>query len=53
MQEAIYSPSDLNSLKPLNPKILIDEPNALAAMGLLSRKHPQAALKILKRGMNI
>jgi uncharacterized protein (TIGR01319 family) len=47
MQEAIYAPQDLNSLKPLNPKILIDEANALAAMGLLARRHPDTALKIL------
>jgi uncharacterized protein (TIGR01319 family) len=48
MQEAIYSPRDLGALKPLEPKILLDKENALAAMGLLSRKRPDIALKIMK-----
>ena len=48
LEGAIYSPADLNSLKPLNAKILLDKENALAAMGLLSRKRPDIALKIMK-----
>ncbi|MCL2168994.1 MAG: methylaspartate mutase accessory protein GlmL [Defluviitaleaceae bacterium] len=48
LQNAVYAPQDLNSLKPLEPKILLDKQNALAAMGLLSRRHPDIALKIMK-----
>jgi len=47
LEEAIYSPRDLNSLKPLDAKILLDKENALAAMGLLSRRKPDVALKIM------
>ena len=48
LQEALYSPRDLNALKPQKSKILLDKENALAGMGLLARKHPEAALKIMK-----
>ncbi|MCL2575828.1 MAG: methylaspartate mutase accessory protein GlmL [Defluviitaleaceae bacterium] len=48
MKEAIYSPRDLNDLKPLAPKILLDERNCLAAMGLLARREPDMALRIMK-----
>ena len=48
LREAAYSPRDLNALKPQKPKILLDKENALAAMGLLARRHPKAALKIMK-----
>ncbi|MCL2753292.1 MAG: methylaspartate mutase accessory protein GlmL [Defluviitaleaceae bacterium] len=49
MQEAIYSSKDLNDLKPLAPKVLLDTANCLAAMGLLSRHEPEMALKIMKK----
>ncbi|MCL2854020.1 MAG: methylaspartate mutase accessory protein GlmL [Defluviitaleaceae bacterium] len=48
LQEAAYSPRDLNALKPHKPKILLDKENALAAMGLLARRQPDIALKIMK-----
>lgn len=48
LKNAVYSPRDLNSLKPLNPKILLDAQNSFAAMGLLSRFEPEAALTIMK-----
>jgi len=48
LREAIYAPHDLNALKPLDPRILLDKENALAAMGLLSRRRPDVALKIMK-----
>jgi len=48
MREAVYAPRDLNDLKPLEPKILLDEKNCLAAMGLLARREPDMALRIMK-----
>ncbi|MCL2574126.1 MAG: methylaspartate mutase accessory protein GlmL [Defluviitaleaceae bacterium] len=48
MANAAYTPRDGNALKPLNPKILLDEQNCLAAMGLLSRFAPEAAIRIMK-----
>lgn len=48
LKYAIYSPRDLNALKPLKPKLLLDAANCLAAMGLLGRFAPGAALKIMK-----
>jgi len=50
MQNAAYSPRDLNALKPLNPKILLDMENCFAAMGLLSRFHGDVALRVMKDG---
>ncbi|MCL2376349.1 MAG: methylaspartate mutase accessory protein GlmL [Defluviitaleaceae bacterium] len=48
LQNAIYSPKDLNALKPLRPKLLLDMENCFAAMGLLSRFHGDVALRIMK-----
>ena len=48
MHGTIYAPRDGSALKPLRPKILLDAENCLAAMGLLSRFHPEAALRIMK-----
>ena len=48
LKEAAYTPRDLNALKPLKPKLLLDKTNCLAAMGLLGRFEPQAALDIMK-----
>ena len=48
LKEAAYSPRDLNALKPLKPKLLLDKTNCLAAMGLLGRFEPRAALAIMK-----
>jgi len=48
MANTAYTPRDLNALKPLKPKMLLDETNCLAAMGLLSRFCPEVALRIMK-----
>ena len=48
MKNAVWSPRDLNALKPLRPKMLLDAQNCLAAMGLLSRFYPNVALRIMK-----
>ncbi|MDR1773534.1 MAG: glutamate mutase L [Clostridioides sp.] len=49
LKNAIYSISDLNSLKPLNPKILLDKKNIFAAMGLISKFEPEVALEIMEK----
>ena len=48
LTNAAYSPRDLNALKPLRPKMLLDTENCLAAMGLLSRFSPEVALRVMK-----
>ena len=50
MANTAYIPRDGNSLKPLRPTMLLDVQNCLAAMGLLSRFHPEAAIRIMKDG---
>lgn len=46
---ALYSEETPNSLRPQNGKIWVDQHYILAAMGLLSRNYPSAALEIMKR----
>lgn len=46
---ALYSVQQSMSLKPKNAKILVDKSYILAAMGLLSKSYPKAALKIMKK----
>jgi len=48
LEAAIYTPQDTNILKPQSPRLLIDSDYCLAAMGLLSRKFPEIALKMMK-----
>jgi len=48
LQAAVYTPHDVNLLKPQNPQLLIDKEYCLAAMGLLARKHPKLAIKMMK-----
>ena len=48
MANTAYNPRDGNALKPLRPTMLLDAENCLAAMGLLSRFAPEAALRIMK-----
>lgn len=45
---AVYTPRDMNLLKPLSPKFLLDRKYILSAMGLLARSEPEAALYIMK-----
>ena len=49
MKSALYSPSDLNILKPLQASFLLDKKNILTAMGLLSSFVPKTALEMMKR----
>ncbi|MCL1924916.1 MAG: glutamate mutase L [Defluviitaleaceae bacterium] len=48
LQNAIYTPADLELLKPLKPKILLDKQNCICAMGLLSRIDSKLAVKLMK-----
>ncbi len=46
---ALFSKDNPQSLKPINPEMLIDESYILSAMGLLSSKYPDKAVRILKK----
>lgn len=45
---ALYDPQDPASLKPRRAELLVDRKYILAAMGLLSKHYPEAALTIMK-----
>ncbi len=51
LQEAFYSESRPDVLKPKGPKKLIDHDYVLWSMGLLSTRFPDAALRILKKSL--
>ena len=51
LRAAIYSPRDLNLLKPQNPELLLDKEYCFSAIGLLAQKLPQLAFKMMKRRM--
>ena len=46
---ALFDESNPASLRPENAEILVDRKYILAAMGLLSKQYPQAALEIMKK----
>lgn len=48
MKKALYSPEDLNLLKPISAQFLLDRKGILTAMGLLSSSAPECALHIMK-----
>jgi len=48
LQAAVYNPQDTSLLKPQNPRLLLDKDYCLAAMGLVARKFPELALKMMK-----
>jgi len=49
LQAAVYSPRDVNLLKPQKPQLLLDKEYCLSAMGLLAQKHPRLALKMMRK----
>lgn len=49
LKSAIYSRSDPESLRPINPQFFVDERYILYAIGLLADVCPRAALRIMKR----
>ncbi len=46
---AQYSPMQPMSLRPKEADVWVDRPYILAAMGLISQRYPQAALRIMKK----
>lgn len=46
---ALYSPSRPDSLRPKEAEVLVDRKYILAAMGLLSSRYPEVALRIMKK----
>lgn len=48
-KNALYSLSKPNSLRPKNAEVWVDEKYIIAAMGLLSLRYPETALRILKK----
>lgn len=48
-KHALYSPSQPGSLRPKQADIWVDRKYILAAMGLISTRYPQAALRIMKK----
>ena len=49
LQAAVYSPRDLNLLKPQKPELLVDVEYCLSAMGLLAQKFPEVTLRMMKK----
>jgi len=45
----LFSEENSQFLKPRNPELLIDKAYILSAMGLLSKKYPEQAIRILKK----
>ena len=48
-KHALYSPAQPTSLRPKQADIWVDRKYILAAMGLISTRYPQVALKIMKK----
>ena len=48
-KHALYSPTQPGSLRPKQADIRVDRKYILAAMGLISKRYPQAALRIMKK----
>ena len=46
---ALFSPATPSSLRPKNADVWVDRTYILAAMGLLSSRYPQTALRIMKK----
>lgn len=49
MRGALFDPERPSVLKPVRPKILIDDKYIMAAMGLLAEVEPLAALRMMKK----
>ncbi len=47
LKSSCYSLKNLNSLRPTNPDLYLDEKYIFSSMGLLSVSHPDVALKIM------
>lgn len=53
LQEALFDASDPSLLKPVNPAFMLDGRYILAAMGLLSGKYPETALRLMKKELEM
>ncbi len=53
VRRSFYTIDKLNSLVPVNPRIIIDRKNILTSMGLLSRVDKDLALKMMKKEYEI
>ncbi len=51
LEEAMYNASNPTSLRPKNPKFLLDHNYVLSAMGLLATHYPKTALRIMKKSL--
>ena len=51
LEAACFDFENPDSLKPANPKYLLDQTYILSAMGLLATVHPDAAIRIMKKYM--
>ena len=49
LSAGLFNSEDPSYLKPINPGVLIDKTYILSAMGLLSEKYPDAAVRIMKK----
>lgn len=49
LQKAVFELDDPLSLRPRDPKFMLDQAYMLSAMGLLATHHPKIALKIMKK----
>lgn len=50
---ALYDPSTPQSLRPMKADVWVDKAYILAAMGLLSSYYPKAALRIMKKELEV
>lgn len=53
IENVVGKKNDLILKPPANAKILIDKDYIMASLGVLSKKHPEAALKLLKNSLEI
>ncbi|MFB0919008.1 MAG: glutamate mutase L, partial [Clostridiaceae bacterium] len=49
LKAGCWKEEDINSLKPKNPKFVIDKQYILSAMGLLAEEEPDMAVRMMKK----
>lgn len=52
LKAATFDTTNANALRPMIPKYLIDKTYILSAMGLLATRHPDIAIRIMKKYIN-
>lgn len=53
MKNVMYDPASPEVLKPVNADVLIDSKYILAAMGVLSERYPETAVRIIKKELEM